>query len=987
MESTLPHGGLVLMNVASMNTGVCIKSRLQRFLAALLLVFFLPAVSQSLSAKEPISPVQFDPSDLYFQGYLASRAGEKLEATGDHLAAAEKYRRADEMFSAIRQYYPDWRTDMVMRRSDKTSAALVAIHDKAEGQLNKQRDVVAELEGGRIPVGSNPQGDLHPSILKVDPVASRRLKEAEAEVQRLRLLLHHQQQDAERLRHDQRNGAGIAARQLKQLQDKSNQELAAVKAEIQRLKAEASVQQHHSLEADQNAKLLKAEQAKVARLQQEAQQLREQRAHLDRLYEGEAARQLLEARNEIRRLKREATMARIQADAQITRLKKQTGELEAEALQKIQQHKDLAQSAEQHAQKEIARLIDLKGSERVDVEKEIARLNRIAAKAKEDARKAHALYRARSAKKESEAEAEIEKLRAFANKTGKEAEAMQLNLELKNSQNDLKIKELKASNQDLEKERKRTEAMLIAAEAEVRRYKERLAKAPLESGVETLNHRIKKLEQERGAMALSLQQSENGYAQAMGRIAGLEKDLRQARQQAVDLNRDLIVERDSANAVVSGQRRQLKQMQKLLDEKSEELTKANQTIAQLQQELTQSKDAYAQLRNERDTLIMERDQMAALLKLGEEGRMKDLIDQNMGMAKKLREANEVLERMNRESHADKDAITEALRDLAIAKSQINRLRLERHKQEQHIQGLEQRLKDEGMALASGDASADPQEVALLRDIIRRQLRMQAARRQARKLLMATLNDLGNQDEELSEAVEMLNSQELVLTPEEQKLIADRQVDGEFVSPFARDRASVDQATASLKHDIDVFDRAAKKAFVAGRLHPTRELYEMILDQHPGHTPTLCKMGVVHLKLENHQDAVDTFQRAIELDTNNAYAHRMLSYSLLMDERNMDAEIAARKSVELDPNDAKTQMLLATLCFRMDKIGDAESHFKGAINADPLSSEPYYNLALIYSGTGRIEQAQEYYRQALERGALPDPKLEQDLAAQYTPSDS
>ena len=583
------------MNVAGMNTGVCKKSRLQRFLAALLLGFFLPAVSQSLSAKEPISPVQFDPSDLYFQGYLASRAGEKLEATGDHLGAAENYRRADEMFSAIRQYYPDWRTDMVMRRSDKTSAALAAIHDKAEAQLNKQRDVVAELEGGR-----NPQSDLRPSILKVDPVASRRLKEAEAEVQRLRLLLRHQQQDAERLRHDQRNGAGIAARQLKQLQDKSDQELAAAKAEIQRLKAEAAAQQHHSLEADQNAKLLKAEQAKVARLQQEAQQLREQRAHLDRRYESEAARQLLEARNEIRRLKREATMARIQADAQITRLKKQTGELEAEALQKIQQHKDLAQSAEQHAQNEIARLKDLKGSERVEVEKEIARLNRIAAKAEEDARKAHALYRARSAKKESEAEAEIEKLRAFANKSGKEAEAMQLNLELKNSQSDLKIKELEASNQDLEKERKRTEAKLMAAEAEVRRYRERLAKVPLESGVETLNHRIKKLEQERGAMALSLQQSENGYAQAMGRIAGLEKDLRQARQQAVDLNRDLIAERDAANAVVSGQRRQLKQMQKLLDEKSEELTKANQTIAQLQQELTQSKDAYAQLRDERD---------------------------------------------------------------------------------------------------------------------------------------------------------------------------------------------------------------------------------------------------------------------------------------------------------------------------------------------------------------------------------------------------
>ena len=122
-------------------------------------------------------------------------------------------------------------------------------------------------------------------------------------------------------------------------------------------------------------------------------------------------------------------------------------------------------------------------------------------------------------------------------------------------------------------------------------------------------------------------------------------------------------------------------MQKLLDAKSNELKDANQTIAQLQLELKQSKDAYLELRGERDALMMERDQMAALLQLGEEGRIKDLIDQNMGLAKKLRESKETLERMQKESHSDKDAITEALRDLAIAKSQINRLRQEKHKQE------------------------------------------------------------------------------------------------------------------------------------------------------------------------------------------------------------------------------------------------------------------------------------------------------------------
>ena len=73
------------------------------------------------------------------------------------------------------------------------------------------------------------------------------------------------------------------------------------------------------------------------------------------------------------------------------------------------------------------------------------------------------------------------------------------------------------------------------------------------------------------------------------------------------------------------------------------------------------------------------------------------------------------------------------------------------------------------------------------------------------------------------------------------------------------------------------------------------------------------------------------------------------------------------------------MLLAALCYRLGRIGEAESYFKAAISADPMPSEPYYNLALIYAREGRMEDARNYYQQALERGAVPDPALEEKLA--------
>nr|MCU0750475.1 tetratricopeptide repeat protein [Akkermansiaceae bacterium] len=222
-------------------------------------------------------------------------------------------------------------------------------------------------------------------------------------------------------------------------------------------------------------------------------------------------------------------------------------------------------------------------------------------------------------------------------------------------------------------------------------------------------------------------------------------------------------------------------------------------------------------------------------------------------------------------------------------------------------------------------------------------------------------------------------QEIALTPEEQKLIAGNNVDGEFVSPFARDRASVGAATADLNRDIAVFERTAEKSFLAGRMLPTRELFQMIIEQNPGHTPSLCKLGVVHLRLNETAAAVDTFRRAVELDANNPYAFRMLGYAMMKSGDLPAAEQAARRAVNLAPNDVKSQMLLAALCFRLNRLEDAESHFKAAISAEPVLSEPYYNLALLYLRQGRKEDAKNYYDQALDRAAVPDPDFEEKLA--------
>jgi tetratricopeptide (TPR) repeat protein len=705
--------------------------------AALGLLLACPALGQS---PPPLQSAQFDPSDVYFQGYLATRSAEQLETAGDFIGAVEKLQKASQLFETVRKYYPEWKAEMVGGRIGKTTETLARVGPQADAQLLKNRNTVAELEGGvKIPgrLIDPAQGvlPLTPGILEVEPLATRRLNDAEAEVKRLR-------------------------------------ELAA-----------------------------------------------------------------------------------------------KTGE----------------------------------------TSRDTSRIG------------------------------------------------------------------------DVIRQRDFLSTQLRAAENNVAALRSRLAAVPMEKEMKALNQRIATLEQEREAMAMALTQSRGAHTEALSRIATLVADLKLIQQKHADLDRDLKAERKVANSVVVGQRRQLAALEKELARKDAELGKASERISGLINELQESREAFAQLRTERDSLLQERDQMAALLKLNEAGRIQDLIEQNMALAKNLREANEKVDRINRDSNADQDATTAALRDLAIAKSQINRLHQDKREQDQRLAELENRLKKEELALSKGQVAVDPAEVEVLRDIIKRQLRVQERRRQARDLLVEAARELGSKDERLAKAIELFDAQEIALSPAEQRLIADKQVDGEFVSPFARDRVTVGQATAELNRDIAVFERTAEKSFVAGRLLPTRELYQMILEQHPGHTPSLCKLGVVLLRLEEPTGAVDTFRRAVELDANNPYAYRMLGFSLLKLGDLAAAEQAVRRSVDLAPNDAKSQMLLATLCYRLGRASEAESFFKAAITADPVPSEPYYNLALLCSRERRREDAKNYYQQALERGAVPDPALEERLA--------
>ena len=104
--------------------------------------------------------------------------------------------------------------------------------------------------------------------------------------------------------------------------------------------------------------------------------------------------------------------------------------------------------------------------------------------------------------------------------------------------------------------------------------------------------------------------------------------------------------------------------------------------------------------------------------------------------------------------------------------------------------------------------------------------------------------LAIEDEAFKDALAGLGGQELKLTPEENRLVQENTIDGEFVWGDRPSKLVRDNAGKELQEHILVKTNLARRAFSNGRFLVAREFFESILEEHPGHVPTKLNLGVV-----------------------------------------------------------------------------------------------------------------------------------------------
>lgn len=515
--------------------------------------------------------------------------------------------------------------------------------------------------------------------------------------------------------------------------------------------------------------------------------------------------------------------------------------------------------------------------------------------------------------------------------------------------------------------------------------RDRVARAPVSGQLNDLNQRIRKVEDERDTMFKALRDSRAEHQRVLAELAVVKADAAASQKRATELEEVVNVQQSAAREVVEGLRRQLKELKDSLVEKDRNYTALEARTAQLGKQLGEARDEIRDLRDERDDLLIQRDQMAALLKLNESERVQLLIKQNMDLGRDLKIARDRLKELHTDNNTTKDQLIEAKRDLAQAKGRLIDFQRENASQKSRLEAMENRLRAAGTELKEDlqTAKIDPrsrEEMEMLRDIISRQLRIQEHRRNAKEAVMAEIRKIGQQQGPLIENIQGLFEQELRLTAEESRLIAEFKIDDDFIFEDRPQKHEVANAARSLQQSISIKDQLARRAFSNGRFLAAREVFESILDQHPGHVETMLNLGVVHVKNEDIPLAISSFNDALVIRGDNLpFAHFMLGVCHYRVSDLENSKMSLQRAVDLDNGNAKAFVFLGNVAGREERDDQAEAHFKTAIQIDPTLSDPYYNLAVIYLRKGMKEEALKYYQEALKRGADPNLEFEASLA--------
>jgi tetratricopeptide (TPR) repeat protein len=145
------------------------------------------------------------------------------------------------------------------------------------------------------------------------------------------------------------------------------------------------------------------------------------------------------------------------------------------------------------------------------------------------------------------------------------------------------------------------------------------------------------------------------------------------------------------------------------------------------------------------------------------------------------------------------------------------------------------------------------------------------------------------------------------------------------------------------------------------------------------------LGYVYFRTHEIEGAVRELSRSLELNVDDAQAHKILGLVCTFVGRYDLAETELRAAAELEPGSAEIHYFLGRIYYTRQVFPRARSEFQTAIRLNPLYMKAYGNLGLVMEVLGKNDEAVQDYKTAAqmdEAQHLTSPWPYEFLSAHY-----
>jgi tetratricopeptide (TPR) repeat protein len=162
-----------------------------------------------------------------------------------------------------------------------------------------------------------------------------------------------------------------------------------------------------------------------------------------------------------------------------------------------------------------------------------------------------------------------------------------------------------------------------------------------------------------------------------------------------------------------------------------------------------------------------------------------------------------------------------------------------------------------------------------------------------------------------------------------------------------------------------------------RLDEAIDLFQRALDVNPNLTSAFFGVAYAYQLKGNRDRAIQNYRKVIALAPGDAASYNNLAW-LLADAAASHGEALrfAQKALELEPRNGRAMDTLGWVYFKQDKLAEAEKQFRAAGEILPNEAAIQYHLGLVAHRQGRTADASA----ALKRALLINPNFEDAVTA-------